>query len=410
MQAVLERLHARMAQERELSRRLSAEAFEARLDEFMLAIGEDSGRLLNVLAKAAGCRSMLEAGTSVGYSTLWLADAARETGGRVLSVDLSPAKSAEARATLRDAGLLDFVELVTGDVLDVIARRPGPYDLVLLDAWKETYVPAFDALREHALPGALVAADNIVNPGSQATRDYQAHVRATPGWESLLLRTGNGVELSRRLSQGALAGAEVPLREVLSRLHTRMAAEDRLRATLSPQAFAARRPELMLAIGEDSARLLHLLVRLSGARRVLEIGTSVGYSTLWLADALRQTGGRVTSLDASADKHRQAAENLAQAGLAGPVELVTAQAPAVLQRLPGPFDLVLLDCERSDYLPCFEAFRGKLAPGALVVADNMTFPPSPHAPAYQVCVRGLAGWDSVLVPIGNGIELSRRPR
>jgi predicted O-methyltransferase YrrM len=199
------------------------------------------------------------------------------------------------------------------------------------------------------------------------------------------------------------------LQAVLSRLHARMAAEERLRATLSPQAFAERRPELMLAIGEESGKLLHLLVLAAGATRILEIGTSVGYSTLWLADAVRQTGGRVTTLDASADKHRQAREHLHAAGLLASVDFVTAQAPACIEALPGPFDAVLLDCERHDYRPCFEAFAPKLAPGALVVADNMTVPPSPHAPAYQAHVRGLPGWDSVLVPIGNGIELSRKP-
>ncbi len=200
------------------------------------------------------------------------------------------------------------------------------------------------------------------------------------------------------------------LASVLARLHARMAEEQRLRTELPPEEFAARRPGLMLAIGEESAWLLHLLLGLRGARHALEIGTSVGYSTLWLADALRETGGRLTSLDGSADKHRQARANLAEAGLLDGVELVTAQAPAALEGMAGPFDFVLIDCERSDYLASLEAVRPRLAPGALIAADNMTFPPSPHAGAYQQHVRGLPGWDSLLVPIGNGIELSRSPR
>ena len=200
------------------------------------------------------------------------------------------------------------------------------------------------------------------------------------------------------------------LASVLARLHARMAEEERLRAELPPEDFAARRPGLMLAIGEESARLLHLLLRIRAARHALEIGTSVGYSTLWLADALRETGGRLTSLDGSADKHRQAHENLAEAGLLEGVELLTAQAPAALAGLAGPFDFVLIDCERSDYLASLEAVRPRLAPGALIAADNMTFPPSTYAGAYQQHVRGLPGWDSLLVPIGNGIELSRSPR
>jgi predicted O-methyltransferase YrrM len=199
------------------------------------------------------------------------------------------------------------------------------------------------------------------------------------------------------------------LKTVLSRLHARIAAEEALRRTLPPDGFAARRSGLMLAVGEDTGRFLHLLLRACRAQAVLELGTSVGYSTLWLADALRGRGGRITSLDASADKHRQARENLGEAGLLESVRLVTAKAPAALRELPGPFDFVLLDCERPDYLPCFEACQAALAPGALVVADNMTTPPSPHAGRYQQHVRALAGWSSLLVPIGNGLELSRKP-
>jgi predicted O-methyltransferase YrrM len=164
----------------------------------------------------------------------------------------------------------------------------------------------------------------------------------------------------------------------------------------------------MLAVGEDTGRLLHLLVLACGARHVLEIGTSAGYSTLWLADAARQTGGRVTSVDANADKLRQARAHLEEAGLLEQVELVHGSAPGVLDALAIPFDLVLLDCERHDYVPCLEALLPRLGAGALIAADNMTFPPSPHAAAYQARIRGAPGWQSVRVPIGNGVELSRK--
>lgn len=408
LEAVLHRLHDRMRREEDLWQRLSAEQRDAHLDEMMLPIGEEAGRFLNLLAKAARSRTILELGTSVGYSTLWLADAAQETGGRVTTVDANPDKTAQARGYVADAGLADSVDFITGDAVAACRDVPGPVELVLLDTWKDVYLPCFEALHDNLAPGALVAADNMIHGESPNTRAYQAHVRAAPGFASVLVPIGNGIEVTRRMEPDGAPWPDAALDGVLERLHERMAEEARLRTELSAEAFAARRPELMLAIGEETARLLHTLALAAGATRILEIGTSVGYSTLWLADAARRTGGRVTTLDGSADKHRQAREHLAAAALPEHVELVTDLAPAALAGLAGPFDLVLLDCERHDYLPCFQAFAGKLAPGALVVADNMTFPPSPHAPAYQRHVRGLPGFESMGVPIGNGVELTRR--
>lgn len=187
-----------------------------------------------------------------------------------------------------------------------------------------------------------------------------------------------------------------------------MAQEDHLRESLPAEAFAARRGEMMLAIGEEAGRFLNLLIKAAGAKNLLEIGTSVGYSTLWLADAARVTHGRVITLDINPGKHTQARENLAEAGLLNRVELITGDAAESIDRLAGPWDFVLLDTLKADYIPCFEAFHPKLAAGALIAADNMVFPESQHTRAYQQRVRGSPGYQSVMVPIGNGIELSRK--
>ncbi len=194
---------------------------------------------------------------------------------------------------------------------------------------------------------------------------------------------------------------------VLAELNARMAEEERQRETLSGEELEALRPQRMLAIGEAAGRFVNLLVKTSGARHILELGTSVGYSTLWLAEAARATGGRVITIDENADKTRQARDYMAAAGLAEVVEWVTGDALETIAARPGPFDFVLLDLWKSAYVPCFEAFLPKLAPGALVAADNMTRPVTEHAPLYQQRVRGTPGMESLLVPIGNGVELSR---
>ncbi len=166
----------------------------------------------------------------------------------------------------------------------------------------------------------------------------------------------------------------------------------------------------MLAVGPDAGRFMNLLVKTAGARRVLELGTSVGYSTVWLAEAVQETNGRVVSLDPVAHKHRQARQHLEAAGLAHRVELITDDALEALAQLEGPFDFVLVDLWKRLYVPCFDAlYPRKLAAGAIIVADNMLQPESarPRAEEYQRRVRSAPGMESVLVPIGSGLELSR---
>ncbi|MEE8394471.1 MAG: O-methyltransferase [bacterium] len=200
IQAAFDSLQARMAREAALYAELPRAEVERRIDEFMLPIGPETGRLLNMLIKAAGCRSVLEIGTSVGYSTLWLGEAVRETGGRVVSLDANPAKHAEARELLQEAGLGEVVELVTGDALQSLARLEGPFDFVLLDVGRDLYIPCLEAFLPKLAAGGIVAADNMVSPAATQAQAqaYQARVRGIPALSSLLVPIGSGIELSRR--------------------------------------------------------------------------------------------------------------------------------------------------------------------------------------------------------------------
>src|SRR5438128_1716926 len=101
------------------------------------------------------------------------------------------------------------------------------------------------------------------------------------------------------------------------------------------------RPRRMLNITRDTGRLLWILVVASGARRILEVGTSNAFSTIWLADAARTTGGRVTTLELNPDKIALARANLAEAGLAAFVDIIEGKAADTLARLPGPFSVTV---------------------------------------------------------------------
>ncbi|HXR91542.1 MAG TPA: class I SAM-dependent methyltransferase [Steroidobacteraceae bacterium] len=168
-------------------------------NEMLLGIGEDTGRLLNILIKASRARSILEIGTSFGYSTLWLAEAARAVGGRVVTLELAPQKVAFARERMRAAGLIDWIDFRVGDALASLASLDMKFDFVLLDPWKELYVPCLELFYPRLNPGALIAADNMLLPeySRPDAAKYIAAVRSLPGIESVTVPVGSGVELSR---------------------------------------------------------------------------------------------------------------------------------------------------------------------------------------------------------------------
>ncbi len=169
------------------------------------------------------------------------------------------------------------------------------------------------------------------------------------------------------------------------------------------------RPKRMLNITPDTGRLLWIMVQAARAKRILEVGTSNGYSTIWLADAARALGGRVTSLEANPDKIRLARANVARAGLEGHVHILEGNAAETLARLPGPFDLVFLDADRPNYLRYVELALPRLVAGGLLVADNVTS----HAAElqdYLARVKSHPDLFSVTLPIGNGEEVSLKLR
>ncbi len=196
---VLAEYEKRGAEESKLQSLSTMEEWLARRDEFLISIGPATGQLLNILAKSIKAKTILELGTSYGYSTIWLAEAARATRGRLITVDKVANKHNYARAMLTRAGLAFHVEFRLGDALDTIDALKGPFDFVLIDLWKELYIDCFDLFYPKLSPGALVAADNMILPENyraDALR-YRKHVRSKPKIDSVLIPVGSGVELSR---------------------------------------------------------------------------------------------------------------------------------------------------------------------------------------------------------------------
>lgn len=169
--------------------------FYGRLREMPLAVSPEIGRLLYMLARGCGARTIVEFGTSFGISTIHLAAALRDSGGgRLITCEFEPSKLARARDHLSEAGLIDLIEFREGDALATLAADlPETIDLVLLDGAKSLYRDILELLESRLRPGALILADN-----ADYAPDYLAYVRA-PASGYLSTPFADEVELSQRL-------------------------------------------------------------------------------------------------------------------------------------------------------------------------------------------------------------------
>lgn len=157
----------------------------------------------------------------------------------------------------------------------------------------------------------------------------------------------------------------------------------------------------MLNITPDTGDFLAVLVKAMGARRILEIGTSNGYSTLWLADATGSAGA-VTTIERSPAKVALARANFTQAGLAGRIDQREGDAGAILRELDdSAYDLLFLDSLRSAYVSWWPDLKRVLRPGGLLVVDNATSHPQDMA-EFTAAVRADRGFTTSLVPVGKG--------
>jgi len=123
-------------------------------------------------------------------------------------------------------------------------------------------------------------------------------------------------------------------------------------------------------VAREEGRFLNLLVRMTGAKHALELGTSNGYSAIWLGLALAETGGRLTTVEISPERAREARDNLARAGLADRVTVLEGDAHKVARTLEGPFDFVFIDADMGNDLDYFNVLLPKLSPGGVMLRHN----------------------------------------
>jgi predicted O-methyltransferase YrrM len=198
IEAVLAEYHQRIKEEDILVKTLSHEERNQRLNDFLLPVGEEVGMFINNLAKSAKSKTILEIGTSYGYSTIWLAEAAKATGGKVITLEISPEKAAYAHQKAVDAGLSEYIDFRVGDAIETISNAAETFDFVLVDVWKELYVPCFELFFPKLKTGAWVLADNMIFPPNslpEATA-YRNRIRETNAFDTVLIPIGSGIEVS----------------------------------------------------------------------------------------------------------------------------------------------------------------------------------------------------------------------
>jgi predicted O-methyltransferase YrrM len=168
-----------------------------RLDRFR-NVEPETAELLGVLIRAARARRILELGTSNGYSTIWLADAAEATGGHVISVDVDAARTELARANLTAAGLTERVELRTEDAADTVAGcEDASVEFVFLDAERPAYPGYLADLVRILTPGGVLAVDNVRSHAHELV-EFAALIEREPDLVQTVVPVGAGLRLAVR--------------------------------------------------------------------------------------------------------------------------------------------------------------------------------------------------------------------
>lgn len=161
-------------------------------------------------------------------------------------------------------------------------------------------------------------------------------------------------------------------------------------------------PEKRLrSIPRETGIFFNILLRATKAKKILEIGTSHGYSTIWLGLAAQENGGKVISLESDKKRFQKASHNIKEAGLEKTVQIILGDAKETIKTLSGPFDFVFIDAEKVDYITYFDLVFPKVKKNGLILADNVIS----HfevLKGFKQYVESFSKAEAVLVPIGSG--------
>ena len=173
-------------------------------DKGQLAVSEEDGRFLRILLASTHRKRALEIGGASGYSAIWMGQAMRVTGGKLVTIEYDPQRAKELADNIRKAGMTDVVQVIAGDAFKEIPKLSGTFDFVFLDAWKRDYRRFFDLVLPRLDPGGLFTAHNVVNKRSEMG-DFLDAIQHNPSvWTTIVAPSGEGISITYKLRDGKL--------------------------------------------------------------------------------------------------------------------------------------------------------------------------------------------------------------
>ena len=162
----------------------------------------------------------------------------------------------------------------------------------------------------------------------------------------------------------------------------------------------------LLAVSEEDGRFLRLLVASKGAKRALEIGGASGYSAIWIGMGLRETGGKLVTIEYDPKRARELADNIRRAGLGDIVQVVAGDAFQQIPKVAGTFDFVFLDAWKKDYKRFFDLVYPRLDKGGLFLAHNVVNKKSEMGDFLDAVQKNPSLWTTIVSPSGEGMSVS----
>ncbi|BEI79689.1 hypothetical protein CcaverHIS002_0102180 [Cutaneotrichosporon cavernicola] len=199
--ALLQRLHDLSSTQESRLDLLSipASSFHATVSDQFVALEQDKCQFVYALICMSGATTIVEAGTSYGVSTIYLALAARLNAGgqgrgkaRVIGTEHELAKAQQAKTYWKEAGVDDVIELRVGDLRETLKIEMGVVDFLLLDIWADMALPALKLVQPHLRPGATIVCDNIIASAARYA-DLLAYVRADPAFQRITVPYHKGL-------------------------------------------------------------------------------------------------------------------------------------------------------------------------------------------------------------------------
>lgn len=175
-------------------------------EDRMLAITEDTGQFYNLFLKAIKAKRILEVGTSVGFSTLWFADAVLDNGGTITTIEQNPSKIERAKANFKESKVDHIIKNLHGEAIKILNQlaenNKNQFDFAFLDADKELNNEYFDLILPMIKVGGIIATDNILYPEKfrPIMKKFIDHIEKIPNIQTFTLKLGNGEQISMKTS------------------------------------------------------------------------------------------------------------------------------------------------------------------------------------------------------------------